>query len=273
MRVHERMVQSREMRPIPTAATLLLLSTGCGMGWRTQYTTTCNPAARYRAAVLSNSPLSYYRLQETSTAQAATDIGSAVANGTFAGTWTFGSAGPTQDPSDVAATPDGSSGYFTATASALASGFTAESWVKLTDGTATGTNASPANPIMGNVNCGTVTQIGVEGGRFQSCRHDGGAWVCLSSTGTVHDGGWHHLVATHNQSTGAMAVFVDGQAAGTSTATYVSSGGTPFSIIGRDNTGCGANQYFSGSLDEIAVYGSVLSATTIQAHYAARLCE
>lgn len=254
------------------AAVIPLFLSGCGLGWRTQYSH-CTSTARYRAAVLSNSPLHYFRLQETSTAQPAIDLGSGAANGTFSGTWGFGVASPIQDTGDTAATPNGTSGYFLGGGALISTGFTAESWIKLTNGVSSGISASPANPIMGNFNCGTSSQLGVEGGRFQLCRFDGGSWVCILSTGTVNDGLWHHVVGTHNQLTGAMALWVDGQSAGSGTATYTAGAGATFTIFGRDNTGCGNNQYFSGSLDEIAVYGSVLSTAAIQANYAARLCN
>ena len=86
----------------------------------------------------------------------------------------------------------------------------------------------------------------------------------VSSTGGWNNGGWHHVVFTRVRASGALALYVDGVAAGTAT------GGTQSLIastnisLGRIHTG---TNYLQGVLDEVAVYNAAISAATVTAHY------
>jgi PKD repeat protein len=87
----------------------------------------------------------------------------------------------------------------------------------------------------------------------------------VDSPKSYNDGEWHQVVAT--QGSGGMQLFVDGVLVGTGAAT------TPQNYsgywrLGSDNTWGGADTNdFAGSFDETAVYDSVLSASTVNAHY------
>jgi hypothetical protein len=91
--------------------------------------------------------------------------------------------------------------------------------------------------------------------------------VGVVSTGTYNNGVWHHVVFTRTQSSGALALYIDGAAAGTATGTTNSLNAQANLFFGRASGGI---QYYAGFMDEIAVYTSVLSGATVSAHYAAR---
>ncbi|MGV8967115.1 MAG: LamG-like jellyroll fold domain-containing protein [Cellulomonas sp.] len=89
--------------------------------------------------------------------------------------------------------------------------------------------------------------------------------VSILSNHTYNDGKWHHVVFTRNHSTGAMALYVDGSVEGeTKNGDTGSLTDSKFLTFGRIQTG---TYSFAGSLDEIAVYTTVLTPETVQAHY------
>ncbi len=76
---------------------------------------------------------------------------------------------------------------------------------------------------------------------------------------SVNDGTWHHVVLTRDASTDAYKIYIDGVL---NTSGTLPSGGTignAFSSIGRIEDTGGSPEYFDGLLDEVRVYGSVLS--------------
>ena len=90
--------------------------------------------------------------------------------------------------------------------------------------------------------------------------------ISIATSGTYNNGAWHHVVFTRTQSSGAMALYVDGAAAGTATGSVNLLNSQSTLNFGRSAAGV---QYFAGSMDEIALYTSVLSGATVSAHYAA----
>lgn len=92
-----------------------------------------------------------------------------------------------------------------------------------------------------------------------------------TTTVTVNDGNWHHIVVTHNGFGHALIdIYIDGAIA-PATGAAVGSGdpGTLVDsgiVIGNRRN---LNLLFAGSLDEPAIYDTALSAARIAAHYAA----
>ena len=91
--------------------------------------------------------------------------------------------------------------------------------------------------------------------------------VNIVTSGTYNSGAWHHVVFTRVQSTGAIALYVDGAVAGTATGSVNLLTSQPTLNFGRSAAGV---QYYAGSLDEIATYTTALSPTIVTAHYNAR---
>jgi len=94
--------------------------------------------------------------------------------------------------------------------------------------------------------------------------------VTISSLAAVNDGAWHHVVGTYTGGANGMKLYVDGVYQGQGTATPVSL--TGFWRAGADDlTGwpSAPDPYYDGSLDELAVYTTSLSAARVLAHYTA----
>lgn len=210
----------------------------------------------YSAEVLADSPLSYWRLDETS--GNAIDIGSLAVAGVVAGSPTRGVAGLVSD--GTAYTFAGTSGIETADTAgyphASESNLTLEMWAKWTEGSTfmcgfTLRDASDATVIEFNRTAGKV-----------------GVWrggsVIITSAASYNDGNRHHIVAKYTATVGA-ALFIDGVSVSVS-GTRNGPTGTLRALIAQN---WGGIQRFSGTIDEVAIYGAALSDARIAAHYAA----
>ena len=80
--------------------------------------------------------------------------------------------------------------------------------------------------------------------------------------GPVLDTNWHYLVATYDNAT--ARIYVDGTLRASTPSTVQLTPNTLPLNIGRAN---GNINFFGGTIDEVAVYGTALSAARIQAHY------
>jgi YD repeat-containing protein len=83
-------------------------------------------------------------------------------------------------------------------------------------------------------------------------------------TCTTHplDTGWHHIVGTF--ASGTLKIYYDGSLCNTATATFTTAGTNSNTFdLGR----AGTSNYFGGSLDELGVYSTALTATQVTDHY------
>ena len=213
-----------------------------------------------------SSLLNYYRMDDSS-GTAIDDIETANNNGTYFGSPTKSQAGAIAGNNAVLF--DGVDDYGSM-ARQIQDDFSIEFWFKSTQSYGTTCTqwwqgAGLVDAEFGGQNTNdfgvTLCQGKVIGGV------GGGSEVSVASSGTYNNGAWHHVVFTRTKATGALALYVDGAAAGTATGSTVSLTATTNINLGRLAT---AIQYYAGSLDEVALYNTVLSAGTISAHYAAR---
>lgn len=178
------------------------------------------------------------------------DTGSGGRNATLTNgpTWVVGKKGS-------AANFDGTDDYASISRFDLgSSGITLEAWVKSTssDSTKTYTGNAAQNVIGDNTN-GVGLGFGLTGGKIQYM-HYNSAWASVNGTANVNDGNWHHIVATHNTS-GAVALYLDGKLDNSGTVTFSSNrginriGGGYESYV-TDATG----DEFNGSIDHVMVY-------------------
>ncbi len=92
-----------------------------------------------------------------------------------------------------------------------------------------------------------------------------GNWVTVTSDTILQLNSWSHVVGTLDAS--GMKIYVNGVLVGTNTANNLPSNGSITEVVfGRLNNGGGV-EYFSGLLDEAAVYNRALTAEEIQAYY------
>jgi len=138
--------------------------------------------------------------------------------------------------------------------------FSTEIWVKTTSANTNrwlvgeGSTAS-STPIWGLVH---------EGAKARAYyRVDGGAAANLVSTKAINDGAWHHLALTVKKG-GLISLYVDGtlDAEAVTPAGAITLNTSTLAILRRATLG----SEYAGELDEAAVYGSVLPASTVQDH-------
>lgn len=225
----------------------------------------------YRGAVVDTAgQLSRWRLGDASTSGLMDDKGIANNDGTFFNAPTPGITGALPNDADTAVQFDGVNDHATA-ARQIQADFSIEFWVKSTQ--------NYLGEVYGQTPCtqwwhgaglvdadlsGGAQDFGVSMCQGKIVAGVGLPEISVASPGTYNNGQWHHVVFTRTQSTGALALYVDGALVGTTT------GNTGLlnaqSTLNFGRLGFGAN-YFAGSLDEVAVYTSVLSPTAVTNHY------
>jgi RHS repeat-associated protein len=232
--------------------------------------------SHYRGAVLDSKPESYWRLGEAEGANAGSEI--AVNLGEDTGkyaTVTLGTAGALAGGNGTAATFNGTSSRIDLPKGVVKKtrDGAVELWFRAT---ATGTGG----PLLGYQDkaFGTtptrgvpVLYVGSDGklrGQFGNT-----AIAPITSVGTVNDNNWHHVVLSSMGT--AQTLYLDGVQVGQTTATLdhalltvnqlgAATVTTPGSWPGW---GTAATRYFTGAIDEVAVYSRPLGAAAVAAHH------
>lgn len=159
-----------------------------------------------------------------------------------------------------------------------ATDFTVEFWLKAEAGANTGSVTCGQNDgwITGNIvfdrdiyNAGDYGDFGIalNGGKVAFGLSVGSSGTTLCGSRTVADSQWHHVALTR-RTTGAMAIFVDGQPDGSATSTagdasYSDGRNTiyawdPYIVLGAEKHDAGsAYPSFSGWLDELRISSTV----------------
>jgi hypothetical protein len=219
----------------------------------------------YVGTILGDSPLVYYRLDETGGTTAADSSGHGY-TGTYTARATLNQPGATSD-GDGAISVSGQA-VSGGAATALPSGTAARSvevWFK--------TTAPPSSPYgSALVSWGTETTtqmfaLKVYSATQMKLTNWTNAYLFAVPAGAnTLDGQWHDVVATYNGST--ATIYYDGQSLGTQAVNFNTVDSAIGLVLGAQT---GQNDTpFVGALDEVAVYNTVLSATQVQAHYHAR---
>jgi Concanavalin A-like lectin/glucanases superfamily/Bacterial Ig-like domain (group 3) len=244
-----------------TYATRIQIMTGAGTsvtatGSATALTCT-HVTSAYSTAVLADSPVGYWHLD----GGCFTDSSGNGHNGTVQGGVTPNQPGAPVRTGETSAAFDGSTGYISlGDPTALQPDqVSVEAWINTT------AHANPVNAIVRKRFYGYELYLDGAGiPVFNTYTQT--SLNTVAGNASVADGAWHHLVGTYD---GQQArIFVDGQLINTT----VCIGGPVYYqpdlvTIGRD--GGVASGYFSGRIDEVAIYGAGLSAAQVQAHFAA----
>ena len=235
--------------------------------WTDVTVSTTNVSA-YGMRVLDDSAGFYWRLGEPSGTVANDLAGSN--NGIVTGTVTRGADGAIVGDADKATTFAGnnnSSNVRTGTAVAGPTQFAAEAWIKTTTtkggkiigfgSSATG-NSSSYDRHVYMQNNGKLT-FGVYPGAVKT----------VTSSKSYNDGKYHHVVA--NLGSGGIQLYVDGELVGSDASVTGAQSYNGYWRVGGDNMGSWPNQptstYFAGTIDDVAVYGSPLTADQVAAHW------
>jgi hypothetical protein len=238
----------------------------------------CAPS--YVDVVLADQPLAYWRLDDPNGSMSAADRSGNGHLGTYVGNVLYQQMGAiTNDPSSrsVYLNSGGTStGYVSAAGAAFnfpgQASFSLEAWVQplvidtmyrgvVSDEILSGSSKEGYVVYLGGFTDGGVG-IGYDryGDSGSTPLHDAGA--------VLQNAGWFHIVAVYDgSSTPTMSLYVNGGLSASSPTPRLIQ---PFSCqfdIGA--TLCGASGPFQGYIAEVAVYGTALSATQVQNHYAA----
>jgi Concanavalin A-like lectin/glucanases superfamily len=237
-----------------------------------------SPSLTYQQTVLADSPSFLWPLNDTG--GTAADASSNGVNGTYEPGTTQGAAGPFAGT--TATSFDGNTGLVTSQNQVAGpQAFTVEGWFNTT------TNQGGKLIGFGSNQTGSSSSYD----RHIYMMNDGqlvfGVWnnqtVTIETPNTYNDGGWHYIVGTYNG--GTLAFYVDGHLIGTNT-TSTAQAYSGYWRVGGDNLNgwnldpWGSNSqgttqphsyYFNGTIADVAVYPTALSASQVGAHYAAAL--
>jgi hypothetical protein len=118
-----------------------------------------------------------------------------------------------------------------------------------------------ASGTPGSVNWGVMVYSAEQ--RFLYEIFEDTSWTGLSVDISLGD--WHHVVATYDATPGRMELFIDGVSVGSSEGVNVElDASRHFRIGGIATSGATPDNYFNGSIDEVAYFDEVLSLEDIQ---------
>jgi hypothetical protein len=224
----------------------------------------------YRDAVLADSPILYWRLAEPSGTTAADATGNGHTGTYHPGGDTISLGQPSALTTDTADRSIAMSGvtfldHYVISAASTAfdtTSMTIEMWI---------------HPTSGQTNKHGLASVMSSGGSARWY------WRLQPTTGNLEVFGstfstsvniafavWTYLVVTFDVSDSKWRIYVNGTLIQTSAvATLGGATNQPFTI-GHNNAGGAGAEVFIGGMDEVALYGTALSAGRIAAHYAAR---
>lgn len=217
----------------------------------------------YAQAVLSDAPLGYWRMDAAS-GTTETDRSTGGNNGTYHGSFALNQSGVLSD-GDAAVTFSNGNGYLDlGSVGALrpTAAFTIEAWINLNasvfpDGT---TNWIIYDWQVFNAS-GTVFRVDGGTGKLQAITNQAGANTSAFNNTALVTNAWYHTVFTFDGTTGRF--YLNGAADGSAAFTApVAAANNVF--ISRTVQG------MVGSMDEVALYSYALSLQDVQNHYALR---
>jgi PKD repeat protein len=223
------------------------------------------PTDSYGAAVVGDTPSIYWRLNETSGSTAKDEVSGDPQSAAYTSGVVLGEPGSSAAPDGKSIRLPGSSAQSLGSAVQVVNptSYSLETWFK-------STSTQGGRLIgFGNARTGLSSTFDrhvylLDTGRLRYSVNSGQT-TNVDSPQSYNDGQWHHVVAT--QGSGGAQLFVDGTKVASSTAVATQSY-TGYWRLGTDNVGSGASSAsLAGSLDEAAIYPSVLSSAAVQQHY------
>ncbi len=215
------------------------------------------PATGYAQTVLADNPISHWRLGEASGTAAADVRG--VNAGTFVNAPTLGAASLlASDTTNKALTLDGTNDHVRVANSnslRVAAPLTLEAWIKPTTVPASGSYASVMTKRESY-------SLQFNGPRLElTIMQNGTRRRAQAPVGAVVAGQTYHVAGTYDGTT--MRLYLNGVQVATTALTGAVTQNTNTLTIGSWD---GSSEFLRGSIDEVAVYGTALSAARIAAH-------
>ncbi len=216
----------------------------------------------YAATILADSPVGYWRLGESLFSSPAIDLtgtqNGAYVNSSGVSLSQAGIPGGGGDTSALFITANHGSVHIADNAAQhVGDVLTLEAWVKRVT---TGVNDAVFNGgVLGSYGLAFNTSDQLEFARTDIV-------VITDSTITVTaDGNWHHIVATKNGTTVTLYINGVNVTGSVTNSTIADSNGINLAFNSVDN------RWFGGYLDEVAIYGTALSAAQVFTHFQAGL--
>jgi hypothetical protein len=215
----------------------------------------------YSKNVLATPETGFWRLNDAVASSNAADSSGNGNTGTVNGTVTFGQTSPFAETS-TAALFDGTSGKITLPSLTYGANVSVEAWIKTTANTQRAILSNRSNSFgdTGNLFIGATAA-----GTILAYEDEGGGHA-VTSTGTVNDGNWHHVVVTSGLLNGTMTttIYIDGSQDTQAAQTRGTRTGVVY--IGWDLQQ--TTNYWNGSLCAVALYPSILGGGLVSSHYA-----
>ena len=197
-----------------------------------------------------------WKLDETSGSTAADSSGSANSASVGGATWT--PSGKVQGCLSF----NGTSSYARITRT-ISNDFSIAFWVRTTQTGGTGQWWQGKGLVDGEV-AGTANDFGTALCVGKFAFGTGNPDTTITSVTSINDGAWHYCVATREQASGTLKVYVDGLLETTGTGSTQSLTAAASLRFGSLQTGQG---FFQGSLDEVRVFNRALGHLEIAALY------
>lgn len=229
----------------------------------------------YSSEVLADSPVVYFRMNESSGTTMVDSRGSG-RDGTYVGSPTLGVTGATNaTDGDDAVTLNGSTQYASIASltagddalKAMTGSFTVECWINYSSTSGTRGLLDRYGSGGSTVSVWLLYSLGGKP-RFLVRNASTSGDVYVDAATTLTTGGWHHVVGVFDDAADEIRIYIDGAEDATPVAMTgtVGHNRSPILTIGALVFTSG---YFPGSMDEVAVYPSALSDARIAAHYEA----
>ena len=230
--------------------------------------------ANYPSVVLADAPIAYWRLGEASGSVAHDYVGGN--DGKYVGA-TLGAPGYSTADADTAIGLSGVANTYVGNISGAninfpgtAAEFSVEAWVK---GPATQTDGAGIVVKGTGNNGGTATEqfaLAISGGKYTFYTRGNNNSLYAATAGVGPNTTWQHVVGVYDGTGGSISLYVDGQLlgngsprpAGVRVSTAVVSIGSERSGVAPDY-----DLTFNGSIDEVAIYNTALSANQVLTHF------
>jgi len=252
------------------AGTSLFTVTGVNgaLSHSAQSTLVVSATSTYASTVMADSPSAYWRMGETS-GSVAVDATANANNGSYKGGFTLNQPGAIAGDPNGAIAFNGSNGFAVIPASSslnLTGALTLEAWVKFASTNGIQAIVNKGDGVSAAGSAYELAWIPGTGLGFQT--FIGGTRVDADQNITPATNQWYDLIGTRT-SAGIVSFYVNGQLVATA-----NDGGAalnnPAVNLGLGAAGNGSGQLpFNGSLDEVAVYPTALSASQVAAHWQA----
>lgn len=162
---------------------------------------------------------------------------------------------------------DGTDDHLSFSKVTVPNGLTFSAWVRISSGSSSSNfTGNPAHTILGDHTDDVQLSFGVDGGVLQY-NHLDGTWQQVNGGTTINDGIWHYVAVTHDQSTGDVTLYVDGEVDGTGNIAYGNAAPTQVGVDrigGGYSNGTDTDDFFFGLLDEIIIFDTPVSQSDIR---------